>query len=97
MQPTKVQTYGTMPSVSQVIKRRRVQFAGHCYRSIKEMVSPFILWKPKPIGRRSQKLTYPDVITKDIAISMNELGVAMQDRETWKKLVKSMISTVVEE
>ena len=95
--PTKEQIYGNLPPVSQVIKRRRVQFAGHCFRASKEVVSPFILWKPKPIGRRSQKLTYPDVIARDTGISKNELGVAMQDRETWKKLVESMISTAVEE
>ena len=95
--PTKQQIYNNLPPVSQVIKRRRVQFAGHCFRASKEVVSPFILWKPKSEGKKSHKLTYPDVIANDTGIRMSELGTAMEDREVWGGLVGSILSTVVEE
>ena len=55
------------------------------------------IWKPRIIKRRSLKLTYPDIIARDTEIIMSELGIAMQDRESRKIQVESIISTVVEE
>ena len=95
--PTLQQIYQHLPRLSQVIRARRLQFAGHCYRATKEVVSSFVLWKPKPNGRRSNKLSYPDVLAKDSHIAKNELGIAMQDRGTWSGVVKSVLSTQVEE
>ena len=95
--PTKQQIYNDLPQVSKIIKRRRVQFAGHCFRASKEMASNFVLWKPNSTGRRNScKLTYPDVISRDTGIDFNDLGSAMGDREVWGSLVKSMTSTEVE-
>ena len=95
--PTIQQIYCHLPHVSQVIRSRRLQFAGHCFRVTKEVVSSFVLWMPKPNGRRSNKLSYPDVLSRDSQICQNEIGNAMQDRRTWKGVVKSVISTHVEE
>ena len=76
--PTKQQIYNDLPQVSQIIKKRRVQFAGHCYRASNEMASNFVLWKPNSTRRRkSCKLTYPDVISRDTGIDFNDLGNAM--------------------
>ena len=73
--PTKQQIYHNLPPVSQIIKRRRVQFAGHCFRASNEMASKFVLWKPDCIGsRNSCKITYPDVIANDTGISLQDLG-----------------------
>jgi hypothetical protein len=94
--PTKQQIYNKLPPVSQIIRRRRVQFAGHCFRASNEMASKFVLWKPKSIGRKGCKLTYPDVIASDTGIDLNDLGKAMGDRNVWSSLVKSVISTDVE-
>ena len=91
--PTIQQIYGDLPRVSQLIKARRLQFAGHCFRASKEVVSSFILWKPKPNGRRRNGLTYPDVLSRDSGISQSELGGAMGDRDTWRSIVKSILST----
>ena len=93
--PTLQTIYGDLPRVSQVVRSRRVQFAGHCFRATNEIVSPLILWKPRPIGRKSRKLTYPDVIARDSGIRFEDLAVAMQDRNTWRDIVRS-ISTAVE-
>ena len=95
--PTKKQIYGKLPPVSQLVRKRRVQFAGHCFRASEEMVSSFILWKPEPNGRRGQKLTYPDVLVKDTGIRLDDLGEAMGNRVVWGNLVNSMVSTDVEQ
>ena len=95
--PTEQQIYNNLPQVSQIIKKRRVQFAGHCFRASKEMASEFVLWKPNSTGRKNScKLTYPDVIAKDTGIDFNDLGSAMGNREVWGGLVKSIISMEVE-
>ena len=93
--PTLEQIYGDLPRVSQIVKAGRVQFAVHCFRVSNEVDSPFILWKPKPIGRKSRELTYPDVIARDSGLRFEDLGVAMQDRDIWRGIVSS-ISTAVE-
>ena len=93
--PTLQTIYGDLPRVSQVVRTRRVRFAGHCFRATNEIVSPLILWKPQSIGRKSRKLTYPDVIARDSGIRFEDLAVAMQDRNIWRDIVGS-ISTAVE-
>ena len=60
--PTKKQIYGNTPSISSLLQARRVQFAGHCLRAEKEVISSLILWAPKYHGRG--KLSYPDVISQ---------------------------------
>ena len=95
--PTLQQIYQHLPRLSQVIRARRLQFAGHCYRATNEVVSSFVLWKPKPNGRRSNKLSYPDTLARDSQIAKSELGTAMQDQGTWSGIVNSFLSTPVEE
>ena len=93
--PTLQTIYGDLPRVAQVVRSRRVQFAGHCFRATNEIVSPLILWKPQSIGRKSQKLTYPDVIARDSGIRFEDLAVAMKGKNTWRDIVR-LISTAVE-
>ena len=95
--PTRTQIYEDLPPVSTVVKARRVQFAGHCLRANNEIISSLILWKPTPIGTRSRRLTFSDVISRDTGICKLDLETAMRDREHWRKVVKSVISTAVEE
>ena len=80
-----------------IVKSRRLQFAGHCQRATNEVASSFVLWRPKPNGRRSNKLSYPDILSRDSGIAQSELDTAMQDRETWRGIVKSDFSTQVAE
>ena len=94
--PTLKQIYGELDRASSLVKARRTQFAGHCQRASKEIISPLILWKPHADGRRGRKLTFPDVISRDTGIAFNDLGIAMADREVWKSFVKSVVSTEVE-
>ena len=80
--------------ISMSVKATRVQFAGHCLRASHELISSLILWKPIPIGTRSKKLTFPDVIHRDTGINKLDLETAMRD--TGENVVKSIVSTAVE-
>ena len=94
--PNKYHMYRNLKPVSLTVKRKRVQFAGHCLRATNEVVSPLILWKPKSIGRRRKKLTFPDVISRDSGIDKQDLEIAMLDRDFWRGIVDSVVSTAVE-
>ena len=71
--PTIQQIYGDLPRVSTIVKSRRLQFAGHCQRATNEVASSFVLWRPKPNGRRNNKLSYPDILSRDSGITQDEL------------------------
>ena len=40
--PTIATLYGDLPRISTQVKRRRIQFAGHCTRATDELVSSFV-------------------------------------------------------
>ena len=94
--PTISQIYGKLPRVSSLVKCRRVQFAGHCFRADSEVISSLLLWKPRSSQTRGKKLSFPDVMSRDVGIRNENLGTAMQDREVWSTIVQSMISTAVD-
>ena len=82
--------YGDLPRISSLVRKRRVQFAGHCARASDELISSFVLWKHPSSHRRSRKLTFPDIISRDTAIPKEDLLTAMTDREYWKGVVNSI-------
>ena len=95
--PTKHQIYGDLPPVSSIVRSKRVQFAGHCFRASSEVISSLILWKPNSIGRRSRKLTFLDTISRDTGLKEQDLKTAMLDRNCWREIVHSIVSTAVEQ
>ena len=80
--------YGKLPRISSKLMQRRVQFAGHCYRAKDEVISSLLLWTP-PGPNRSNRLTYPDVISRDTGIKVQDLPAAMADRPVWRDIVNS--------
>ena len=96
MAPTPALIYGKLPRVSTLVKSRRVQFAGHCIRTDSEIISSLLFWKPTSDHTRSRKLSFPDVISRDTGIRTQDLGTAMKDREVWRSIVDSMLSTAVD-
>lgn len=92
--PTISTIYGKLPLISQTLKQRRLQFAGHCLRATSELSSSFVLWRPQSRGRRSRKLSYPDTLSRDSGYEAQDLETVMQDRELWRSVVNS-ISTEV--
>ena len=94
--PTTSLIYGTLPRVSALVRSRRVQFAGHCYRAESEIVSSLLLWKPASARSRGRKLSFPDVISRDTGIRVEDLGTVLKDRDVWRGVVKCMLSTTVD-
>ena len=83
--------YCGLPRISDVVRKRRLRFAGHCYRASNEAVSSLVLWKPAPVTRRrGRKLSYPDLISRDSGIEIQDLANAMSDRPTRKAIVESI-------
>ena len=93
--PTKQLIYNNLPPVSTIVKSRRVQFAGHCFRAENEIISTLLLWKPSQ--SRGRSLSYPAVISRDTGIIEQDLGKVMMDREVWRNVVNSIISTKFEQ
>ena len=94
--PTVAEIYGKLPRVSTLDKSRRVQFSGHCFRADSEIISSLLLWKPTFDHTRGRKLSFPDVISRDTGIRTQDLGTVMKDREVWRSIVDSMLSTAVD-
>ena len=89
--------YGNLPRVSALVRSRRVQFAGHCYRAESEVISSLLLWKSSSDNAKGRKLSFPEVISRDTGIRTEDLGWAMQDRDVWRGIVNSMKATKVEQ
>jgi hypothetical protein len=86
---TKKELYGNIPKVPDKIRERRIQFAGHCLRNLKEPVSKLVLWVPTS-GRRSRgrpTKTYIDILKRDTGLELDELKPAMQNRKLWKTIM----------
>ena len=88
--PTLDMICGDLPRISTLVQRRRVQFAGHCARASDELVSSFLLWRHPSTLKRSRKLTFPDIISRDTAIAKEDLLTAMTDEVFWKGVVNSI-------
>ena len=56
--------------------------AGHCYRAKDEIISSLMFWTP-PGPNRSNRLTYPGVISRDTDLMIQDLPAAMADRAVW--------------
>ena len=88
--PTIATIYGDVPRVSTIVKRRFVQFAGHCARATDELIFSFLLWRHPSSLHRSRKLTFPDTISRDTSIAKEDLLTAMSDRVYWRSVVNSI-------
>ncbi|XP_072044651.1 uncharacterized protein [Amphiura filiformis] len=86
---TNKELYGELPKVTDKIRKRRLQFAGHCLRSTGQVVSDLVLWKPshgkRSVGRPSK--TYVDLLCEDTGQEPNEIRSCMQDRHIWRAIV----------
>ena len=68
---------------------RRLQLAGHCHRHKEEPVSRFIFWTHSEINSEKQTTVDNKLICKNVDAEIADLLSLMNDRPTWKRLVKS--------
>ena len=92
---TNKKVYGDIPPLSVSLRKRRLQFAGHCLRTTDQPVSKLIFWTPSyGHSKRGRKCTtYPDSIVKDLDLEPNEIQQLMKDKTVWRKFV-SAASTI---
>ena len=92
---TKENIYGNLPSISDTLMHRRLQFAGHCLIAESEVMSTLLLWDQRlPI--RNRKRTYPQLLSRDSGIEVGELSQAMRDRAVWHAVVADIQASDVE-
>ena len=87
---TNKELYDGLPNISQVIRLRRLRFAGHCYRQHQDPVSELVVWRPKhgTSKRGCPVKTFVDILKEDTNLNNEEeLAVCMKDRSVWKKIV----------
>ena len=87
--------YAGLPPITTTIMERRLRFIGHCQRSDTKLVSKVLLWTPtqgkRKRGRPSRN--YIQQLEEDIQLKPEEAKAAMLDRDTWRELVKSRVSS----
>ena len=81
---TNTELYGDLPKVSEVI-RRRLKFAGHCYRATRECLHHVLFWQPshgsRGRGKGKPARTYFDFLLEDTGCSAEEMKYHMKDRK----------------
>ena len=81
--------YGDLPKVSDKVRKRRLQFAGHCVRSSGQVVLDLVLWKPLH-GRRSVGrpiMTYVDLLCQDTGQTSAEIKTCMENRRVRRVII----------
>ena len=90
--PTKHQLYGHLPPITKTIQVRWTRHAGHCWRSMDELISDVLLrtltYGQAKAGRPAR--TYIQQLCKDTGCSPEDLPEAMNDREKWRERVRDI-------
>ena len=79
------QLYGDLPKVSDKLRKRLLQFAGHCVQSSGQVVSDLVLGKPMH-GKRSVGrpiMMYVDLLCQDTGQTPAEIKTCMENRRIW--------------
>ena len=86
--------YSGLPKISDVIRQRRLRFAGHCFRRCDEIVADLVLWEPRhgSVSRGRPTTTFVDRLAKDSGLEIEDLAGAMRDRSLWAGVVAATIS-----
>ena len=81
--------YGSMPRVTEKIRSRRLQLAGHCYRHPELPAHHVLLWQPSHGNRQRGRPTtiYPRTLLHDSsAQNINELKTLLTSRQLWQSI-----------
>ena len=93
--PTKQQLYGHQPPITKTIKVRQTRHAGHCWRSKDEIISD-ILQSISSHGRAKvgrPARTYIRELCIDTECNLENLPVAMDDRDGWQERVREICAS----
>ncbi len=76
--PMKAEVYGDIPPT---VAWRLASFVGHCFKCL--LTTDVILWRPPCPTKGRHPLTYPDTISRDIGLSLEDLTGAIEDKPGW--------------
>ena len=83
--------YGNRPQISDVIRKRRLKFAGHSVRQKEQQsVSEIVLWESTHWTRNAggQAKSFVDILKEDTGCtSTHEVQTCMEDKVVWRKIV----------
>ena len=86
------QLYGHLHPISKIIPIRRTRHARHCCRSRTEPISYVLLWTPShgcaSVDR--PRRTYQQLLCTDTGCCLDNLLVAKDDRDEWRKRVRQI-------
>ena len=86
---TKAEIYGSLPPISTTVTKRRIRFAGHCFRSQNEIISDVLLYRLSQNTRGRRPLNYVDTLCRDTNNMLDDLPSLMSDRKAWRSIVDS--------
>ena len=92
--------YGKLNSISQVIRKRRLMFAGNSFRQKQlQPVSELVLWEPNHghRGKGCPKKTFVDTLKSDTGCkNTQELAACMEDRSEWRRIVSRCSDKIID-
>ena len=80
--------YGSLKKVTDTIRTRRLQLAGHVFRDKSSPACHTVTWKPRHGTLRPgrQSTTFVDTILRDTGLeNVNDLETCMKDRNIWRR------------
>ena len=86
---TNAELYGEIPRVSTTLSKRRLQFAGHCYRRFDQPVHSAIFYNPTGVFRQGGhvRLNFVKELMRDTGMTERELPTVMANREGWRTVM----------
>ena len=88
------QLYGDIPRVTDKIRERRLQFAGHCHRHPELRAHNLLLWKPTH-GRRSRgrpAASFTCTLLNDAEVkTVGELQNLLNERDQWRSISRARL------
>ena len=82
---TNTELYWKLLTLSSELRRRRLRFAGHCWRRKDEICSQLLLWEPTNGRRRSAPAkTYVKLLEENTDTRKEDLPKLMGDRLLWR-------------
>ena len=85
---TNSELYGSLKKVTETIRSRRLQLAGHVFRDKSSPAHRTVTWKPThgTTSRGRQTTTFVDTVLRDTGFeNVSELETCMEDRKIWRR------------
>ena len=92
--PTKQQLYGHLPPITKTIQIRGTRNAGHCWRSMGQLISDVLLWTSAhgraSVRRPARTYLQLEHISANTGCSIENLLGEMDDRDGWRERVREI-------